>query len=539
MCDGNGYFSNDMNLLLFIKSDHQSGHLAKPLCYLAIIAVICTELLGLLGCTTHLLPKTSTPVPISLDPPAHKQVIADETSPVSPQIQGSSRSNSRGKSPRASQSVKRRVVAEKTTTSAGHGVIASEPSSATATQQVLTLEKAIEIALKNNPVIAAKRWQISAAEAQRQKIFAEHFPTIIIAGAYRHHWHDERLVPARSVGGTVSFSRNIFSGDLILTIPLFAGGRVKYSVDASKSLEQAAKHQLTHSREELIYKVKTTYYAIIGHQLVIRSLLQAQKTLQEHLRGIQALLQARKASKVDILNTEVKLAELEYLLVKQKGVLQITQRMFASLLGYKDRSVEISSATQLSEQAPTLDIAHLVSLAIQNRADMRELQANISAQAQSVRAVRAEYWPIIALKGMYGGRLSAEGQYDDLGFVGLELFLPIFTGLSTQAKVRLELAKLKVLQEHKNKLLLDIRQEIESVVIQIKTADAQIKASHKSIEKAKESLRITRERAKLGHATNTDVLDAQTSLLRAETSHYAAIIELQSSLAMLVFYTGK
>jgi outer membrane protein TolC len=59
------------------------------------------------------------------------------------------------------------------------------------------------------------------------------------------------------------------------------------------------------------------------------------------------------------------------------------------------------------------------SAAIKARADLSQLDVEIEAQARRVDMVRAEYWPVVSAKGTYGSRLSLQGEYDDLGFVGL------------------------------------------------------------------------------------------------------------------------
>jgi outer membrane protein len=116
--------------------------------------------------------------------------------------------------------------------------------------------------------------------------------------------------------------------------------------------------------------------------------------------------------------------------------------------------------------------------------------------------------------------------------------VPIFTGLRTPASVEEERSKLRILQQQKRKLVLTVRREVDSAVIQVKTALAAVAATETSITMAEESLRITRDKASLGHGTATDVLDAQAALLRAETTHFAALADLHTAFALLDLAAG-
>ena len=199
----------------------------------------------------------------------------------------------------------------------------------------LTIERALAIALTNNPDIVAGAWDVEAAWARKRYASSEHWPTLGVNAAYRHHWHKERLVPARGQGVDAAFSHDIFAGDVVLSIPLIAGGRVMSAVAAAELMARATERRLALTKEELIFNVKSTFYAILGQARMIEALGHSKKALDEHLHKTKELITARKAAKVDLLNIEVRLAELNHRLVKQRGMLGISKRLLASLLSEK------------------------------------------------------------------------------------------------------------------------------------------------------------------------------------------------------------
>ncbi len=403
----------------------------------------------------------------------------------------------------------------------------------------LTLERALAIALANNPDVVGDGWDVEAAGARKRQASAEHWPSLGVFAAYRHHWHEERLAPARGPNIPAVSSHDIFSGDVVLSVPLFSGGRVVSTVAASDLLARAAEKRLARTREELIFNVKSTFYAILGQEKLIDAIEHSRKALSEHLGRTEQLIEARKAARVDILNIQVRLAELDHRLVRQRGMVELHKRLLLSLLGVETMPrAGLQIAGSLTPRDATPDGEKLLTAALAARPDIAELTLEIEAQAKRVDIVRAEYWPFVAAKGTYGSRISVQGDYDDVGFAGLEMSLPIFTGLSTPARVEEEQAKLRSLQARKQKLGLTVRREVDSAIIEVRTATAALAATEKPIAMAEESLRITREKAAQGHGTAMDVLDAQAALLIAETTYFATLADLYTALALLELAAG-
>ncbi len=428
------------------------------------------------------------------------------------------------------------------------GAAAAQPdqrASATAAQPValgeaaLTLERALAIARARNPELAAGAWEAEAAAARRRQAAAGHWPRLDLAAAYRHHWHAERLVPARGRVLDADFAHDILAADLVLRVPLLAGGRVVSAAAAAELEAAAARRQLARSRAELVYNVKNTFYALLGQDRAIDATLQARAALLAHRRKTEELIAARKAARVDRLNIEVRIAELDHGLIVQRGQRAVYQRLLASLLGVEQiPDAGLQLAGELGTAAAAPDAERVLAAAVARRPDMAALELRIRAQAERVDTARAAYWPVLAAKATYGARLGIAGEYNDLGFAGLELALPLFDGLATPARVDEERAALRALREHRRQLGLSIRRQVESALIELRSATARAAATEKAIAMARESLRIAREKAALGRGTTMDVLDAQAALLAAETRHCQARVDQHTARALLELAAG-
>lgn len=429
---------------------------------------------------------------------------------------------------------------------------ASRPATPVA-EGPLTLAKAIEVSLANNPQLAAARHDVDVASAEHDIAIGAIMPTVHVKSGYEHFLDRHRLGPPRYVGEHRVYSDGVFSSDVVLTMPLFTGGRLISEIKAAELLRAASEHRLARSQEELVFDVSSMFYSILAQDHVIESLKFSQQTLKEHLKRITELIEAQKAAKVDQLRTEVRIADLEQQLVKERNVLAIENRVLTNLLGVsKGNSGPVRVTGQLAiDEITTMDVEDGVARAFGQRGDYLAARSALEAQKRRLDSARAGHWPTLALQGAIGGRWAAcrvdypqeddnkDSAYDDVGSVALVLDIPIFEGGRIVARIRREQAKLAVDRERLRKLELQIHLDVETSLLNVASSFERVKATEKSIEQAKESLRIEREKYDFGKGAITDVLDAQSALLDSQRNYYRALADCNTALAEFRLATGE
>ncbi len=419
-----------------------------------------------------------------------------------------------------------------------------------ATQPVqgpLTLNEAVRVALANNPEVAATVYDVAAATAQRDFAAGQRLPSLHAIGGYNHYLDSQRLIAASENNQSGAFSRDIFAGDLVVTMPLFTGGRITSEIKAAELLQKASEHRLARTQEELVFNVSSVFYGILAQREVIESLEFSKKALQEHLKRIEDLIAAQKAAKVDQLRTEVRVANLDQQLVRERNVLAVQARVLTNLLGLDRPDKPVDPAGELAiAEAAIPETAQALSQAFNGRSDYLAARAELEAQAKAVDAARAAQWPTVSLEGAYGGRWAA-GTTDrpsgtdssgDVGRVGVVVDIPIFEGGRIEARIRQEKARLMAAQERLRQLELQIQLDVETAVLNVGSARERVKATETAIEQAKESLRIEREKYDLGKGAIVDVLDAQSALLDSQTNYYRALADYNVALAQLKLAIG-
>jgi len=322
---------------------------------------------------------------------------------------------------------------------------------------------------------------------------------------------------------------------------------------AAGKLSTAEKKKFIRTRDELAYTIKSVYFSILGQQKLLDSLDFSRRAIENNRKRIAQLVEVQKAAKVDLLRTEVRLSDLNQNIIKEENTLAIQRRLLFSLMGYDapPENVRLEDKASLPAEE-SLDIGLLIEAALKNRPDYQAAKDRLEAQALRVDVAKAGHLPSINLIGSYGIRNAPSpsdvGTYpitkektkstEDVGYVGMVLSVPLFEGGRVSAKVREETALLAAAQNRLRKLELQIRQETEASALEVMSNISRFKATLKSIEQAKESLRIESLKYELGKGHITDLLDAQAALLQAEASNCRACIDYHISAAKLKLATG-
>ncbi len=277
--------------------------------------------------------------------------------------------------------------------------------------------------------------------------------------------------------------------------------------------------------------------------------------------------------------TEVRIADLDQRLVKEKSLLEIQRRLLTTLMGVglDAGAVDVQGGLGLGGPAPNLEGS--LAMAYAERGDYRAARASLDVQAMKIRAAQGALWPKVTLDGAIGMRTatgiddngvaytkkineSAINAYTNssatfphlpllrepwsnpdstlpVGSLGVVVDYPIFDGGRIRSQISEQETKLSSQQQQLRKLELQIRLDVETALINVNSARERVNATRKAIEQSEESFRIEQEKYDLGKGSITDVLDAQSAMLEAQSSYYRSLAEYNISVAQLGMATGE
>ncbi|MDZ7761592.1 MAG: TolC family protein [Desulfovermiculus sp.] len=414
-------------------------------------------------------------------------------------------------------------------------------------KQDLTLPEAIDLALEHNPGIQVQKYQSDSRRADWLEARGKRLPHLSAAASASRYLDDQRLMPARSPGEPGTWSEDQYGTDLILELPLFTGGRLVNRASAARLLAEASMDRLGRTREETVFNVTSTFYAILEQRQVIDSFHFSHKAVSRQQQRIQDLIAVEKGVKVDLLRARVRLSDIEQQIIAEENRLDALNRLLANQLGMETEQKRLPVKGELSFEDS--DIAGQVSWqdVYAARQDYQALRNEAQAAENSLAAARGEYWPRLALQGTYGGRW-AEGdtvsqpgasEEEDVGSIGLHLEMPLFTGGEIAARTAGARADQAAVQERLRELKLQIRLDVQNARDAVIADKKRVQTTQAAIEEAKEALDIEQSKYNLGKGTIVDVLDAQDALLRAQTNLARALAAYNTDLARLELARGK
>ncbi len=422
---------------------------------------------------------------------------------------------------------------------------------------ILTVDKAVELALENNHLIQAAVERSQAAVEALETARSDFYPKVV--GTYRYtrlgeepflRWDAYVVDPAT---GTITGTREVeapvgtldnFHWDISLIQPLFTGYALQSRYAMAKTglaLKQVA---LAQARADIVRQVKVAFsHALLTQKLVLITAA-AQKSLEAHAAKAQAFFDQGLIPYNDLLQAQVALAEAIQQKVAAQARAEVARAALANLLALEnDRDLKLAELSQDLAAPPGMD--KLISMATASRPELEALRLAVKKLELAIKMVRSSNYPHLSLVASYGqdGQdwRATDNPYRNSynSSISLQARWTFFEG----GKTRSEQARLK----HEKKALLQqqesVRQaivlEIKDALARVKTARTNVDTARQALSKARENLRITKLRYDQQMATSTDVLDTNTRLMRARVRFYRAVYGFHAAWAELERAVGK
>jgi len=412
----------------------------------------------------------------------------------------------------------------------------------------LTLEQAIETALKSNPGLKAADAQIEAADAGVLRSASGFLPKVTLSETWSRSDNPLMVLGAklnREIVSPVDFSPGVMNNPdpmsnyntrLSVMQPVFNGGR-EYIGRAQATLSRDASVQdRERARQETIYNVVKAYYGLLLAKEYHKVALQSQETSQANVKLAEARFKAGAVLQSDLLRARVQLAEVQEMLTRSENGIKLAAANLAFSLGVP-QGTEYEIEGTLSAQPMPVDVNAAVEEAATKRPDLISMGLNRQNAEKSVSQARTEYLPNLNLMGQMDWNSDQfAGSSAKSWAVMAVLQWNLFDGIVTKAKVKESLALSSRMRslETRSAAQLQVRQAFYNLA----ASTDRIAATSSSIQEAEEGLRIVQKRYESGMTTFVDVLGAESALIRSRTNALQALYDNNISSAELRLAKG-
>ncbi|MEJ7646363.1 MAG: TolC family protein [Chryseolinea sp.] len=418
-------------------------------------------------------------------------------------------------------------------------------------QQVLSLQQAVEIASENNPELQATGLEVDKSRQQQVIARSALLPAIQASAQVNHFFSlppffgfgeatSDEKIPYGRFGGEDQLNTYISAVQPIYNAQAYPGlKKAGLQIEESR-LEAAAK------RSEIVYLVKQTYL----QTLVLNEQIKLQlENVKRNVRGLQdsrSLFLQGKGLRVDTLRAYTAVKNLEPDLMKLNFALQTSKLNLKALLGIDSlKSVELTDSLFIVDQSPIPGEADVYRAAKDNNPAYRLLEMQRQLSEQDVTLAAAARMPSVAAIAQYQLQSQTNGfeygnaHYPSSSFVGLQVSLPLFTGLSNQAKVRQANLSKTQTSLRANYAYDELRAAVHHAVSSSEESQARLETTASVAETARLSYGITEYRYKRGISSRLELSDASLELSSAQSNFLEAVYDYLISRISLQHLMGQ
>ena len=407
----------------------------------------------------------------------------------------------------------------------------------------LTLEKAIAIALEQNPGFKESGLGIQAAEHRRKAAGADFLPKVGTSYSYSRLNEPPRMkLPAGELSpqsiNAVMGAQNMYQWDLHVVQPLFTGGEIYNKYKLEKLGVDVARLKNEGARNDLIYNVKAAYFSILKAQKLREVARQAVAQIQSHEKTASDFFQQEMIAKNDLLEAQVRLAQAEQDLVRADQGVELASAAFNTVL-HQDVNMAVEIAETGEAQNLGLALADYQSLALQRRPVIGEIDTTIKQAQTGVKLAQSTYFPKAFLVSSYnrnGNQADVRGtpyQDPESWNVSMKLDWTFWEWGKKGNVVGEQKVKLLEAQEVKKEVVDNVMLQVKAAWLRCQENWRNINVSRTAIARAEENFRIYQNRFNQQMSTTTDALDAQTLLTHARSNYNNSLYDYLISRAML------
>jgi outer membrane protein TolC len=172
------------------------------------------------------------------------------------------------------------------------------------------------------------------------------------------------------------------------------------------------------------------------------------------------------------------------------------------------------------------------------RPEITFFEDQIRSSVLNEKAKAVENFPTIFAGVGYSYTQNKYQVHEANSYFELGAKLNFYDGGAAKAELLKEQARQKQLQEEKDKLVEDIKFEIEDSYLGLKNACEKTLVAKDAVTQAEENVRFNRVKYNAGNGTSTDVLEAITLETRARTNYHSSDYELKRNYAKLMYSMG-
>ncbi len=455
-------------------------------------------------------------------------------------------------------------------------------SGSTFAQEILTLEKALEIAYQQSPSIIQSKMSLEQSELaliQQKASLKSQFSLNLSPFQYTRstsfddyntQWYTRKSMssgldfrisqPIKWTDGTLTLSNSFnwqdddnqsfgakstsFSNNLSLNLeqPIFTYNKTKMQLKRLEFNLEKAKIQYALAQLNIEKNVTAAFYGVYQSYKRLVTAREAFQSQKENYELIKNKVEQHLIAQEELFQAEVTLATNENSLADTETSYENTKDQFKQTLGLP-LDIDISILPNIQIDSVHVDVNQAVKYALTQRMEIRQQQIAIEEgifsliEAKDNNKFKGSISARVGLMGQGDKFNGAFSKPDDNETIGVTLTVPIWDWGARKASIRsteLSNENTEISNEEERKsIMLDVRQ----VCRELPKLLRQIEIARQTVKNAERTYDINVEKYRSGNLTGMELKNQQTQLTDAKNSLTDAIISYKLKLLDLKIQT--
>lgn len=392
----------------------------------------------------------------------------------------------------------------------------------------LNLDEAMQRAFDTNPAITIASYELDSARADYNA--ARQSRGISISA--NHQTSRSGLDKTPSFNGfelPMKRINNKHDNTVSATMPIYTGGKLSGMIKQAKAGYKYAEVGVQKAYNDMRATVTNGYFNVLQADNMQKLGRESVERLTDHLKNVEAQYSVGVVAKVDVLRSQVELANAKQSLIQAENAYQLAEANMNKIVGLPmDTQLKLDNLLVYNTYANDLD--YCLGYAAEHRPELEQAKQGVEAAKGALRVAISGHMPQIAASASQAWSSDSwPGDEKDRWGVGVNVSMNIFDTGVTQSKIHGAEADLAKAHETYRDTVDAVNLDVRSNYLNMREAEKRIDTTKLAVEQAEEDYRIAKLCYMNGVGTNTDVLDAQVALTNAKTNYLQALYDYNTS----------
>lgn len=390
------------------------------------------------------------------------------------------------------------------------------------------LNKAIEIALAENPTIRVADKEIQLKKISDNEAWLNLLPTVSATGSIQH-----TILAAEMKLGDQSFkmgkdATNTSALTGVVNLPLFAPA-VYQSIKLTKQDVLLAREKARNSRLDLVNQVTKAFFQLLVAQEATNVMQQSYRVSRNNYEIVKMKFEVGKVSEYDKISAEVQMRSMNSSLVDATTALTMAELKLKVLMGITTDVILVTD-DNLENHSKDLLLANTTDVAeLKNNSTMRQLDMNHKLLQRNLKMQYTNLMPTLGfqLTGQYQSLYNDNWnlfKYDwapSTSFV-FSLSIPIFTA-SNYTKIKHAKVQLLQFEDTREDTRRQLSMALESYRENMIAAIAAMTSNKEAVTQAEKAVKIAEARYNVGNGTILELNQSEVALTSAQLTYAQSI----------------